>query len=770
MSILHYSSMFVMRELVQGAMKTLGGSLGEAAVQTVSNLLNRQLTDHGQRFLVAFRVANDRAWRALEIALSGDSWWDRLRGKLTPAEDHAFAAQVRQFLSQARLDGVSVDRQKCLAELRDARKRKLLETGSLASPDLTRQADELLRYRDPAGQIDAEMKAARSIANALRPDYQHLAAFLHVQVHQRQGESLLAVAVRYFFRRAVEEDAQLARGLDFVRFEKLHADQELGFAALNDALNGLAGRLEGLLGEVHEAVKQTHEAVLDIQSEQRCQGDQMREMYQVVIDLQRKFDLSRAEVRPADSLSIKGDEERQLVKQLVARYRSLPVEHRRQLPALLNGIGKLEVAAGDFHSAEQDFRAVAQLVRDPQGQGEAYHNAYRAALERRDWDAALRLMRAAVQIDAARFAPFPFDRYDPVRILGGGGFGVAFLCEHRQLRDKVVVKSLFRDHLDRGTDEVLNEARLLWKLDHPSIIRVSDCGYADPAGRSRPYVVMPFFEGETLEALARREPLPVEDFLVVARLMAEGLLAAHERGVLHRDVKPANVLLRPAEDDWEVKLIDFGLAVRQGTLDGGIAGTIDYAAPEQMGRLPGVAVSVRSDIYSFGKTCCFALFGRATPLRTDWQRITKGLADVLESCLQEHPNDRPADADQVLYLLSRVRRPRRRAGAVTPAVIDEAGRAFEEAELLLSRLRASFESEAMVRLMAVLRRLREDNPGERQTDLVRQARELQRQTAQSAGPAFSPGSSGPLSARPDSGVAPALAWDVWLSLWQDTRS
>src|SRR5262249_12913589 len=153
------------------------------------------------------------------------------------------------------------------------------------------------------------------------------------------------------------------------------------------------------------------------------------------------------ELRPRDSLSIRGDAERQLVKELVSRYRALPEDRRRDMPALLNAVGKLQVAAGDFQAAQQNFVAVAELVDDSSAQAEAHFNAYRAALERRDWAAALPALREAVRLDAGRFEPFPFRKYRPDRILGAGGFGVAFLCWHQRVSAPVVVKSLTADDM-----------------------------------------------------------------------------------------------------------------------------------------------------------------------------------------------------------------------------------------------------------------------------------------------------------------------------------
>src|SRR5262249_28503839 len=153
-------------------------------------------------------------------------------------------------------------------------------------------------------------------------------------------------------------------------------------------------------------------------------------------------------------------------------------------------------------------------------------------------------------------------------------------------------------------------------LEHPGIIRVRDCGFAG-AGQKGPYVVMDYFDGATLEEHVKQNgPLGLGNTLEVARQMADGLREAHAQGVLHRDVKPSNVLVRHlgGAGGWRVKLIDFGLAVRRQALadtlahaealarslwGSGLAGTLDYAAPEQLGKLPGVEAGPPADVYGF---------------------------------------------------------------------------------------------------------------------------------------------------------------------------
>jgi hypothetical protein len=111
--------------------------------------------------------------------------------------------------------------------------------------------------------------------------------------------------------------------------------QEQGLAALGQLFEEQSDKLDALLDEVQALAARTHAAVLDVQQELLNQGLNNRALYQAVLDLQRRFDLMHAEVRPRDSLSIHTDEERQLVREVVASYRRLPVEERKRLPASL---------------------------------------------------------------------------------------------------------------------------------------------------------------------------------------------------------------------------------------------------------------------------------------------------------------------------------------------------------------------------------------------------------------------------------------------------
>ncbi|MCP5116878.1 MAG: serine/threonine protein kinase, partial [bacterium] len=131
-------------------------------------------------------------------------------------------------------------------------------------------------------------------------------------------------------------------------------------------------------------------------------------------------------------------------------------------------------------------------------------------------------------------------------------------------------------------------------LEHPNITTIYDVGEED----GRTFIAMAFVEGKTLAAKIRKRPLPLEKALQVAMQVGEALQAAHEKGVVHRDIKPGNIMLTAKGD---VKVMDFGLAHLSGqtriTKTGTIMGTPAYMSPEQA---RGVEVDRRSDIWSLG--------------------------------------------------------------------------------------------------------------------------------------------------------------------------
>ena len=190
------------------------------------------------------------------------------------------------------------------------------------------------------------------------------------------------------------------------------------------------------------------------------------------------------------------------------------------------------------------------------------------------------------------------DRYELEELVGTGGMSSVYRAHDRLLERDVALKVLHQQFTDE-TDYVerfRREARSVAQLSHPNIVTVIDRGEQD----DRQFIVFEYVAGENLKALVEREgPLPEEDAVRLALQIARALGFAHEHGLVHRDVKPQNVLLN---GDGQAKVTDFGIArsldVKGGlTQTGTVMGTSDYIAPEQA---RGSRVDAQSDIYSLG--------------------------------------------------------------------------------------------------------------------------------------------------------------------------
>ncbi len=249
------------------------------------------------------------------------------------------------------------------------------------------------------------------------------------------------------------------------------------------------------------------------------------------------------------------------------------------------------------------------------------------------------------------------NRYTLDELIAVGGMGEVWKATDKVLGRTVAIKLLSANLATQpGFEERFREeARHTALLSHPNIATVYDYGETDGAS----WLVMEFVEGEPLSAIIRDEgPQSPRRTAMVVGQCAEALQAAHEAGVIHRDVKPANIMVRP---DGVVKLTDFGIAratdAAPMTRTGEVMGTAQYISPEQaMGR----PVSPKSDIYSLGVVAHELLTGRrpfddGSPVATAMAHVHKpppelpssvppAMAAVIMSCLAKEPDQRPASA------------------------------------------------------------------------------------------------------------------------------
>ena len=205
-------------------------------------------------------------------------------------------------------------------------------------------------------------------------------------------------------------------------------------------------------------------------------------------------------------------------------------------------------------------------------------------------------------------------RYRLIREIARGGAGTVFEAKHEFTGRPVALKLLRTEHARDAEQQVrfLREAQALYLARHPNVIEVLDAGFTRGG---QVYLVTELFEGRSLSGLlAARGRLDVVDTIGIAKQVASALGSAHARGLVHRDVKPGNVIIRRDMRGvgWRVKLLDFGAAKlassdQKLTQSGQVLGTPEYMAPEQ---LMGEAVDHRADIYGLGVTVYECLTGR----------------------------------------------------------------------------------------------------------------------------------------------------------------
>lgn len=273
------------------------------------------------------------------------------------------------------------------------------------------------------------------------------------------------------------------------------------------------------------------------------------------------------------------------------------------------------------------------------------------------------------QLLKGRYKGFFLRQYKILGHLGSGGMSTVYLAEHTLMQRRVAIKVLPRKRLDKSIylERFIREAQAIASLDHPNIVRAYDF---DREGDIH-YIVMEYFQGENLQKIVERDK-PVEFSRIVntLRQVADALAHAHAIGVVHRDVKPSNILVN---SEGTTKILDLGLALLDERIYEGrithiqedtILGTADYLAPEQA--LDSHKVDARADIYGLGGVLYFCLTGHPPfpegsvskrllahqqteppSVLIDRPDTPKDLVEICQKMMSKKPEDRQQSALEV---------------------------------------------------------------------------------------------------------------------------
>ena len=264
------------------------------------------------------------------------------------------------------------------------------------------------------------------------------------------------------------------------------------------------------------------------------------------------------------------------------------------------------------------------------------------------------------------------DRYEIVEILGEGGMAFVYKARDKQLQRDVAIKTLKPNYVnqEKFVDRFRREAQTAANLNHPNIVQIFDWGIDD-----EPYFVMEYIEGNTLTSIiSSNRTVGLNDILYIGSQVANGLKEAHKRGLVHRDIKPGNIMITP---DGKVKVTDFGIVSLQNeesdiTKTGAVLGTASYISPEQA---QGKPVSFESDLYSLGTVLYELIAGKPpfvgdSPIATATKHLTdkpdklsnyrkdipKALENAILKLLEKRPSDRFKSAEDLRALLLQQRK------------------------------------------------------------------------------------------------------------------
>ena len=364
-----------------------------------------------------------------------------------------------------------------------------------------------------------------------------------------------------------------------------------------------------------------------------------------------------------DSLKI-GTEEMSFIELIGQHFSSMPKELD-----LLNHIGTLLSAGGVYERAQEIYEDALKLSGTASQKAIILYNQYINFLQMNEWDEAFASYNKACEKDSG-LELFNSKKYIPIRIFSADHLGVTFLC--KSMLGEVLVTALNTNFSDR----FLAEAASLKKLTSLYTLALEDFGYLDWDNQKSPFVVWEYFAGTDLQKwIEKNGAFSFDEGMKISKMIVIGLMDACEKGIIHRDLRPANILYKEEKGEISLKIKQFALALDENILlqwkeelqnisqkDNIVAKSLrdclDYASPERkLQQVAGKTWSLApyTDIYSFSKTLRMFFFGSLNPRVSQLMTFpSPELISFFDRCEEEIPSKRPQTFSSVQKKLSQI--------------------------------------------------------------------------------------------------------------------
>jgi serine/threonine protein kinase len=522
----------------------------------------------------------------------------------------------------------------------------------------------LISYRDTAAITDLILTQMQGIT----PVDDTLAAFLR---HDGQ----LGDGVLFFFRELIRKDDRLEKTQAALQRQGL----SLSVPNLQTALKSAEDNLNRAIQEKSSDLVKIAQQLQDLQQTQTA----WQSHHEQLIRFSRRFENRLAEmlewakdvystlgvlekltemmayqglssqIKARDELTIHNSTSLQLIRDAAEQLKQLPPQNPEYSQMSIM-VGSALSSAGDLEQAEHSFRMVIENAQKDTDKALAYFNLFQILLRRKAYTEALENLQAAIAIEPERYALHDIRKYPLEKLLGAGGMGCVFLC--RNDNQKRVVVKCFWETLEEG----LKEPFAMHDIAGDYIPEPLELGYV----QERAYFVTEYIDGaiDGEKWLEKYGTMDLKTGLAVGLKIAQGLQIAHEAGIYHLDLKPANILLLKNTPDVSVKIINFGLSQvtrtevavlgsrARATLLGQMTfGT--YAPPEGLSQYG----KPQSDVFSFGATM-YRLWTGESPryFRERELPAVSQLRDLLFDCVKTDPKQRPESARELVSRLKAI--------------------------------------------------------------------------------------------------------------------